>query len=55
MKTNYHVTVSLNGHYIIVPVMGIDEDDARHEAIHVLYWMVNTDVNMDVIDVKKIA
>ncbi|MFA7157394.1 MAG: hypothetical protein WC123_06880 [Bacilli bacterium] len=55
MKTNHHVTVSLNGHYIIVPVMAIDIDDARHEAIHVLYYMINTDVNMEVIGVKEIA
>lgn len=55
MKRNHHVTISLNGHYIIVPVMAIDEDDARHEAVHILYWIINTDVNMDVIDVKEIA
>jgi hypothetical protein len=50
MKKAYNVNVKLDGYNIIIPVVAIDEDDARHEAMHILYWKVNTDVNIDIID-----
>lgn len=50
MKKIYNVNVKLDGYNIIVPVVAIDEDDAKGEAMHILYWKVLTDVDINIID-----
>lgn len=50
MDKKYNVEVMLNNHKIIVPVTAIDEDDAKGEVMHILYWMVLADVNIDIIE-----
>jgi len=54
MDKNYDVTLSLNGTIVIVPVNAIDEDDSYHEAIHILYNLVNIYVNIDLLSVREV-
>jgi hypothetical protein len=50
MNKKYNVNVKLDEYNIIVPVVAIDEDDAKHEAMHILYWKVLTGVNIEIGD-----
>ena len=54
MKKNYMVEVKLGMYIIFVPVTAIDEDDAKGNVMHILYWLVQTDVSIDIVEAKEV-
>jgi len=53
MNKKYMVEMKLNNNTVFIPVDAIDEDDAKHEAVHIMYWIVYSGTDMKVIEAKE--